>query len=507
MTGWETRTAARGSRVSHILTPFCDGRLLVKLTALVVSLIIVPVRMATAQDTPALRGSLPAPATIGTQFLTLKDAVELALSNYPSVQASTARERARNAEIWLAKTAYLPKGYMIVNENRGSMNRAASIVYPAHDIPVVADREGENTSFQSFWAANAGAGIDWVLYDFGLRAARVKLARSQTDQAAAALQLTKLEVATAAADAFLAVAAAQLRVRAEQANVDRLQVFAQAVHAVVDTDLRPGVEASRADAELALGRNDLIQAQQNLEVALATLAERLGVAGTRLSIDPGPLADIPPAEQPPPLPALEDHPLAIVRDAGIKTVAAKERVLSRTYFPHLHLESAIYGRASGTDQRAWAANQGFLPVIPNWAVGLTVSFPFLSIFEVKAHEQIVAKEKQAERALYNQAMQTLRGEDARSRAVVDGAIKIAANAPAFVKAARETETRARVRYDVGLGTVVDFAEAARLLVKAEVTYSLAGLGVWRAFLAASVAHGDLKPFLQLVSSASAQRRK
>jgi len=499
MTGWETRTAPGGSRTRHSLVRWAARRMLVKLVALVVGFTLAPIRMATAQDWPALRGPLSQQA-MPRQPLTLRDAVELALTNYPSVRASASRERARNAEIWLAKTAYLPKGYLIVNENRGSMNRVASIVYPAHDIPVVADRVGETTSFRSFWAANAGAGIDWELYDFGLRAARVKMARAETGQAAAALSLTKLEVATAAADAFLAVTAAQLRLRAEQANVDRMQVFAQAVHAVVDSDLRPAVDASRADAELALARNELIEAQQNLDVALATLAERLGVAGTTLTIDPGPLANMPPTAQPPPLPVLEDHPLAIVRDAGIKTVIAKQRVLSRTYFPHLHLESAIYGRSSGTDQRAWAAEQGFLPVIPNWAVGLTISFPFLSIFEVKAQEQIVAKEKQAERALYDQAMQTLRGDDARARAVVDGAIKIAGNAPAFVKAARETESRARVRYDVGLGTVVDFAEAARLLVRAEVTYSLAGLGVWRAFLAASVAHGDLKPFLQLVSS-------
>src|SRR5262249_21049425 len=180
------------------------------------------IRMATAQDWPALRGP-PGQQAMPRQPLTLRDAVELALTNYPSVQASASRERASNAEIWLAKTAYLPKGYLIVNENRGSMNRVASIVYPAHDIPVVADRVGESTSFRSFWAANAGAGIDWELYDFGLRAARVKMARAETGQAAAALSLTKLEVATAAADAFLAVTAAQLRVRAEQANVDRMQ--------------------------------------------------------------------------------------------------------------------------------------------------------------------------------------------------------------------------------------------------------------------------------------------
>lgn len=481
------------------------NRALVKLLAVLVSVLLSPSSTAQAQESPQLKAALPSPDT-AAKALSLVEAVELALSNYPSVRASMARERARGAEITLAKTAYLPRGYSLINENRASMNRVAAVIYPAHDIPVVADRVGEQTSFRSFWTANAGAGLDWEIYDFGLRAARVKLARAETSQAAAALALTRLEVATAAADSFLAVTAAQLKVRAEQANVDRMEVFRQAVHALVDADLRPGVDASRADAELALAKNELIEAQQALEVAAATLAERLGVAGTRVTIEAGPLADMPPTAGAPPLPELEDHPLAVLRSASLKTVQAKEHVLSRTYFPHLHFESSIYGRSSGTDQRRWAANQGFLPVIPNWAVGLTVSFPFMSIFEIKARERIAAREEQEHRALYAQAMQTLKGDDARSRAVIDGAVKVAANAPAFVKAARETETRARVRYEVGLGTVVDVAEAERLLVKAEVIYALSGLGVWRAFLAAAVAHGDLRPFLQLVTTASGQRK-
>jgi len=109
MTGWETRTALCGSRARHSLVRWAAGRTLVKLVAVIVALALSPIRMATAQDAPALRGPLGQSAT-PSQPLTLRDAVELALSNYPSVQASISRERARNAEIWLAKTAYLPKG-------------------------------------------------------------------------------------------------------------------------------------------------------------------------------------------------------------------------------------------------------------------------------------------------------------------------------------------------------------------------------------------------------------
>jgi outer membrane protein len=98
-------------------------------------------------------------------------------------------------------------------------------------------------------------------------------------------------------------------------------------------------------------------------------------------------------------------------------------------------------------------------------------------------------------------MQVLKGQDARAKALIEGAQRLAANAPTFLKAAQDTESRARTRYKVGLGTVVEVADAERLLTDAQVTNDLAGLSVWRAFFAASVSRGDIGPFLQLVSAA------
>jgi hypothetical protein len=49
--------------------------------------------------------------------------------------------------------------------------------------------------------------------------------------------------------------------------------------------------------------------------------------------------------------------------------------------------------------------------------------------------------------------------------------------------------------------VVDVAEAEKLLVEAQVKFKLSGLAVWKSYLAASEARGDLTPFLQLVAAA------
>jgi len=124
--------------------------------------------------------------------------------------------------------------------------------------------------------------------------------------------VTKLDVSAAAADAFLTLLAADQTLEAAQAEVERAETIARAVRALVANQLRPGVDASRAEAELASARNHLIQAEQNVELARADLAEAIGEAGADITIEPGPLLELPPA---PPLPSvnLALHPLAMPR--------------------------------------------------------------------------------------------------------------------------------------------------------------------------------------------------
>ena len=75
---------------------------------------------------------------------------------------------------------------------------------------------------------------------------------------------------------------------------------------------------------------------------------------------------------------------------------------------------------------------------------------------------------------------------------------MAENTPIQLDAAKATETQVRARYQAGLATVVDVADAQRLLAQAEIEDSLARLRVWRALLALAASQGNLEPFLQQV---------
>jgi outer membrane protein TolC len=71
------------------------------------------------------------------------------------------------------------------------------------------------------------------------------------------------------------------------------------------------------------------------------------------------------------------------------------------------------------------------------------------------------------------------------------------NIPIQVKAAREAKQQVLARYEAGLATIVEVADAERVLAQTEIDAGLANLNVWRAILYEAAAVGDLEPFLKL----------
>jgi outer membrane protein TolC len=115
--------------------------------------------------------------------------------------------------------------------------------------------------------------------------------------------------------------------------------------------------------------------------------------------------------------------------------------------------------------------------------------------QTRLRETIESHHEEAERAAKDRVIQELKGQQARAQIAVGAARRIAENSPIELEAARTLEGQAQARYRAGLGTVVEVAEAQRLLRQAEVESALARLGVWRALFALGAAQGDLEDLL------------
>lgn len=431
--------------------------------------------------------------------LTLADAIQFGLEHYPSIRAAVARVSAAKSGIDLAQTSYLPRLDLGFQENRATFNNVSGLYFPNSYTQPISGADLGRRSYSSAWGSSGGAFAAWEPFDFGLRAANVETARAGERQALAGNALTQLDVGLGVGDAFLGVLAAQETVQAAKADAERRRVFADTVNVLVKNGLRPGIDASRVAAELAGARTQLIQAEQAEEIARATLAEVLGIAGERLDVQPGPLLRLPPAgsiqERP-----LTAHPLAEAQKSTIEVFQRRKEALDHAWVPRLDLQAAFFGRGSGWDARGnhGASTDGLSPDTGNWAGGLTVTFPLFDFASIRAKRATEQSNEDAERARYDEVLQQLKGKGAKARATIDGAQRIAENTPVQVTAARDTEVQARARYQAGLANVIEVAEAQRLLVQASIDDALARLGVWRALLLGAGAMGDLHPYLDLL---------
>jgi outer membrane protein TolC len=437
--------------------------------------------------------------------LTLSEAVDIAIRDFPSIPTARYRLRAAKADISLAKTAYLPNFNLDMQEMRSTQNVIAGTIMPQamtfDTIPVQSGKEGSSSTFKSIWATNQAANFNWLLYDFGLRGSNVELAQAQAKLARANLRLTELDVAFAAAESYLNIVAAEQTIRAAKATVNRMEAASVTARTMVSKGLQPGVDAARADYDVSQSKIALIKAERATELARVDLAERLGVAGSYINVVAEPLVIGPARAIPDAAVNLESHPLALLETANVKTWAAKVHVLDRSWYPHLWLNSAIWGRGSGATGQSPPVAGGILPQVGNYMAGLSLSFPVLDYFPIRARKQSAINNQLAQTASLDLALQILQQKNDRARVLLSESRRIAEETPHLVQAARQNEIKVLERYEAGLTNMVAVAEAERILAEAEVEDALAWIEVWRSILALGYVQGDLKPFLQLVSAA------
>jgi outer membrane protein len=455
--------------------------------------------VATVAALLASQSAIAQTAPVGDAF-TLDAAIQYAADHYPTIRAALEQVNVSTADVDVVRSAYLPRLDSLWQSNRATANNVFGQVLPQSVIPALTGPVLPSASSQSVWGSATAALLSWELFDFGLRHASLVGAQAALTQARAGETLTRLDVENAAATAFLSVLAAQRAVLAAQADVDRRGLLLQSVQALVTNQLRPGADQSRAEAERAAAQTRLIQMQQQLLVAQAILTRVLGITTSGAKISEGTLlartpdVDVPPA-------AASAHPLAQLGQARVDQAKAAEDVLARTDLPRVYLQSSVFARGSGADPSGVldGGASGLGLDRANWVAGVQIVFPNVFDFSsLRARKAAAAASARASAALYDEALLTVTSQQQTAAALLQTTRAVAANTPVQLAAAQQSEMQARARYDAGLASIIEVADAQNLVAQAEVQDQLARVEVWRALLAAAFARGDLAPFRALV---------
>lgn len=427
--------------------------------------------------------------------LRIEQVVARALERYPAVKAAAAQTTAAEQQINLARTAYLPRADFLAQVNRATRNNVFGMLLPQSTISPISGPPLHENDMTSVWGSAIGFLVSWEPFDFGLRQAQVDAAAAGRERARLVQERTAFEVASASADSFVTLLAAQATIRGAQSAVERAKTLETLVAAQVRAELRPGVDQKRIEAERAAAEVQLVQCEQAAEVARAALARYLDLPPKEVQASPGPLLNLP-AESVLAQGDLSRHPAAREQSLAIDETRARQKVIDKSYAPRFNAQASSYARGTGAnpDFTTLGGANGLGPNIYNWGVGLTVTFPAMALPGLRVQKEIEANRGRAEEQSYQQLLTDLRSRLAQAR--FEGAQRVAKLMPAQLAAARESETQATARYRAGLGTLVEVADAQRVRTQAEIDDSLARLAVWRAMLGVSTALGDLEPFLK-----------
>lgn len=427
--------------------------------------------------------------------LTVARAVESAVRNYPSVRVSQEQMNASAAGIRLAQTAYLPRVDTLAQWNRATRNTFYGLMLPQGVIPGVDGIPANNLG--SVWESGVGVLVSWQPFDFGLRAANVAAATAGRERAQATVARTQYDISVAAADAFLTVIAAQQTAQAARAVVESWQVFLTSTHALVAAQLRPGADESRVQAELAVARTQVAQAEQAIDVARATLSQFVGMPPSQLSLDAGKLVTQLPAERPEPALQVATNPVAAEQNAAVAELQSQLKTLDRTYYPQFSAQglAAVRGTGMLTDGARLGGANGLAPTTQNYSVGLTVTFPVMDRFAIQEQEAEQTATIRAGQARYSLIATNMQAQFDTAVATLAGARRVAAETPVEVSSARTALQQATARYQSGLAPIDDVAQAQRLLAQAQIDDALAHLNIWRARLQIETARGNIQPFL------------
>jgi outer membrane protein len=439
--------------------------------------------------------------SIPSKAITLEQVIETARANYPAIRELQARQRAAEGAVGVAKTAYLPHADILWQTNRATANNILGLLLPQATIPSVTGSVLPADATRSAWNSAGGALVSWQPFDFGARGAKIEVAQQGSEAAMQAALSVQLQVTANAGSAFFDLAAAEQLVIVAQANVHRYESFAKAVHVLVDNTLRPGADASQADAQLALARNQLIQVETQVAIRRAILAEYLQAEHGQAEVDASGLLAAPPATDLD-VSTAANHPALLEVHAMTLQQEAQKRFLDRSYVPVFSTSGVVFGRGAGTNSSGSfpGGTAGLAPDTVNWAVGLQVSFSAFDFFNLRDQRRVQDANIEAEHARSEQVNSDVTAAVQAAAATLAGAHKLAVNTPIELAAAQASEQQQQARYRSGLATVVDVSAAEGVLAQAEGDEAMARLGVWRAELGLAAAQGDLQPFLQLLQS-------
>lgn len=387
--------------------------------------------------------AVPATRTVG-----LAEAVQTAREHQPQLMQAKAQTAAARARADIARSPLLPQLVGVAAYQRTTANFVARPgAVPAQFMNNMAQLTGNTFNFYNF-----GVTLSQYIWDFGQTTGRFRAAKETAAAQGATERATELAVTLNVRTAYFAARAQRAMVQVARENLTNQDRHLQQVQGFVSVGTRPEIDLAQARTDRANADVQVINAENNYEIAKAQLNQAMGVeTDTNYDVRDESLDEVP-GETGERASLLEEavraRPDLMSLDRQLAAQKLAISAVKGAYGPSL--SAAMAFTEAGTDITAMTWN---------WNATVNMTWPLFSGLltwsqtkEANANLAVLAAQK-------TQLRQQVNVEVEQARLQVRGAKAALFAAGEALKNAKERLRLAEARYAAGVGSIIELGDA------------------------------------------------
>jgi outer membrane protein len=414
---------------------------------LLVSIALLPVRSRAQSPAPTPAASRTATAAGAGTPLTLQQAEAITLKNNPQITIGKLRALAAQQYVREARSALLPNAYLsltAVDANPGSRIGAGFLNSPS-----------------LYSRAAGGASVSQLVTDFGrttnLLSSSEYNAKAEDQNAAA----TRADILLVVDQAFYNSLETKALLTVAEETVHARQTLVDKIQALTNAKLKSEIDLSFSNVDLARGKLLLLEAQNNYQTSLAALSAILGYSDEQnfqlveeTTPVPQPAADVAPLIQQ----ALQQRPEIKALQFQVESAQKFGTAEHDLVRPTVNALGAV-GQAPVRDNH-----------IESWygAVGVNINIPVFNGFLYNARAKAADLQTEADRQKLLDARNNIARDVRNSWQDSLRAFERLSVTQQLREQANLSLDLAQARYNLGLGSIVEFTQAELQKTEADI---------------------------------------
>lgn len=436
------------------------------------------------------------------QGYTLSELADSAARHLPAILQKQSLVSSAQANVTDARHAALPSLKLSDQVTMASANGAPGTYLPLGAISTAGDIRSDNL-YQPATGNIAMLYGEYELINFGLRKARVQDALTGEQLAASDLAKDQYLLKLQVGKLYFSILKGLYQLGVDEQNIHRYASVNNVIQALSRSGIRPGVDSSLAQAELAKSRisynqltGEIGQLQQQLSfltgisdsIMIDTTVKRYALTNAAGDTTADTAA----------------NPLIDYYRKQKEVYQAADNLIRKSYLPKIILAGGFWGRGTSVDYtddynyKALSSGLGYQRF--NYAVGFSLVY---NLFDgVHRRDKLAVNKYKIQASDYGleQQQQALNTALQQAETAIGTSLQNLQELPAQLNAAANAYDQKLAQYKAGIINLVDLTNASFVLYRTQTDY-VEALNDWlQANLDKAAATGNLDPFIQSIKN-------